>query len=210
MLFETWLVPIEAGCRQIRPASVVLVGGIPAPSDGRSTPATTLNGYYLGMIVAGIGAGGLRQLRRQCAEMVSDKRGPPRHHRCRFRRRLALIAALISNDQDPPCDHLPLFRSGTRHHHRDPAFFLSRRKPDKSRGDAECERDQSRRNHSPTEVIVSRFDVLHVRIVGWWSMRRQPQADRGRSKVDSVPVTLMAMTMTAVTFAATSTVSSTV
>jgi len=38
-----------------------------------------LNGYYLGMIVAGIGAGRrLRHLRRQCAEMVfPDKRALP-------------------------------------------------------------------------------------------------------------------------------------
>src|SRR3979411_2310869 len=60
VLFETWLVPIEGWfVDKYGPRLVVLVGGILcAIGWAINAEATTLNGYYLGMIVAGIGAGG--------------------------------------------------------------------------------------------------------------------------------------------------------
>jgi OFA family oxalate/formate antiporter-like MFS transporter len=59
VLFETWLVPIEGWfVDKYGPRVVVLFGGILcAIGWAINAEATTLNGYYLGMIVAGIGAG---------------------------------------------------------------------------------------------------------------------------------------------------------
>src|ERR1700761_9220889 len=59
VLFETWLVPIEGWfVDKYGPRLVVLIGGILCAIGWLiNAEATTLNGYYLGMIVAGIGAG---------------------------------------------------------------------------------------------------------------------------------------------------------
>ena len=59
VLFETWLVPIEGWfVDKYGPRLVVLVGGILCAIGWMiNAEATTLNGYYLGMIVGGIGAG---------------------------------------------------------------------------------------------------------------------------------------------------------
>jgi len=61
VLFETWLVPVEGWfVDKYGPRLVVLVGGILcAIGWAINAQATTLNGYYLGMIIAGIGAGGV-------------------------------------------------------------------------------------------------------------------------------------------------------
>src|SRR3954447_20042007 len=61
VLFETWLVPIEGWfVDKYGPRLVVLVGGVLCATRwGVNAEATTLNGFYLGMIVAGIGAGGV-------------------------------------------------------------------------------------------------------------------------------------------------------
>src|SRR3569832_2766472 len=61
VLFETWLVPVEGWfVDKYGPRLVVLVGGILcAIGWAINAKATTLNGYYLGMIIAGIGAGGV-------------------------------------------------------------------------------------------------------------------------------------------------------
>src|ERR1700743_2064931 len=61
VLFETWLVPVEGWfVDKYGPRFVVLVGGVLcAIGWGINAKATTLGGYYFGMIVAGIGAGGV-------------------------------------------------------------------------------------------------------------------------------------------------------
>src|SRR5258707_12967801 len=61
VLFETWLVPVEGWfVDKYGPGLVVLIGGILcAIGWAINAEATTLNGYYFGMIVAGIGAGGV-------------------------------------------------------------------------------------------------------------------------------------------------------
>jgi len=61
VLFETWLVPVEGWfVDKYGPRIVVLIGGILCAFGWIiNAQATTLNGYYLGMIVAGIGAGGV-------------------------------------------------------------------------------------------------------------------------------------------------------
>src|SRR5476651_1525731 len=61
VLFETWLVPVEGWfVDKYGPRLVVLIGGILcAIGWAINAEATSLNGYYLGMIIAGIGAGGV-------------------------------------------------------------------------------------------------------------------------------------------------------
>ena len=61
VLFETWLVPVEGWfVDKYGPRIVVLVGGILcAVGWAINAQATSLNGFYLGMIIAGIGAGGV-------------------------------------------------------------------------------------------------------------------------------------------------------
>src|SRR6201987_5409950 len=61
VLFETWLVPVEGlFVDKYGPRLVVLIGGILCAIGWViNAHATTLNGFYLGMIVAGIGAGGV-------------------------------------------------------------------------------------------------------------------------------------------------------
>src|SRR5690349_18465523 len=61
VLFETWLVPVEGWfVDKYGPRIVVLIGGILcAIGWAINAEATSLNGYYLGMIIAGIGAGGV-------------------------------------------------------------------------------------------------------------------------------------------------------
>src|SRR6185295_10857261 len=61
VLFETWLVPIEGWfVDKYGPRVVVLLGGILCAIGWViNAEATTLNGYYFGMIIAGIGAGGV-------------------------------------------------------------------------------------------------------------------------------------------------------
>src|SRR3979411_23831 len=61
VLFETWLVPIEGWfVDKYGPRLVVLIGGILcAIGWAINAEATSLNGYYLGMIVAGIRPGGV-------------------------------------------------------------------------------------------------------------------------------------------------------
>src|SRR5919201_2508433 len=59
VLFETWLVPIEGWfVDKYGPRLVVFVGGILCAIGWiMKAKATSLNGYYLGMNIAGIGAG---------------------------------------------------------------------------------------------------------------------------------------------------------
>src|SRR4029077_11917638 len=61
VLFETWLVPVEGWfVDKYGPRLVVLIGGVLcAIGWAINAYADTLSGYYLGMIIAGIGAGGV-------------------------------------------------------------------------------------------------------------------------------------------------------
>ena len=61
VLFETWLVPVEGWfVDKYGPRIVVLFGGVLCGIGWAiNAYATTLNGFYLGMIIAGIGAGGV-------------------------------------------------------------------------------------------------------------------------------------------------------
>jgi len=100
--------------------------------------ATTLNGYYLGMIIAGIGAGGVYgTCVGKRAEMVSRQArprrrpSPPPVSAPGSALTVAPIQAMIV-DSGFQTTFL-YFGLGTRHHHVLLAFFLFSPKPDKSR-----------------------------------------------------------------------------
>jgi len=126
VLFETWLVPIEGWfVDKYGPRLVVLIGGILcAIGWAINAEATSLNGYYLGMIVAGIGAGGVYGTASAMLKWFPDKRGlaqaSPRRDSRGLRADGRADQAMIRT-QAP--DYLPLLRSRTRHHYRDPRLL---------------------------------------------------------------------------------------
>src|SRR5437660_3172524 len=78
VIFETWLVPIEGWfVDKYGPKVVVLVGGILCAAGWIiNAKATTLGGYYLGMSIAGIGAGGVYgTCARNALKWLPDKPG---------------------------------------------------------------------------------------------------------------------------------------
>jgi hypothetical protein len=190
VLFETWLVPIEGWfVDKYGPRIVVLIGGILcAIGWAINAQATSLNGFYLGMIIAGIGAGGVYgTCVGNALKWFPDKRG--------------LAAGITAAGfgafgadgradpgmiEIPASEYLPLFRSGARHHHRDPRLHHVR-----TEGRSGPRRHPERQRHpepaqlpahgsDPSADLLA--DVFHVR-----DRRRgridghcQSQADRGR------------------------------
>jgi len=149
------------------PRLVMLIGGILcAVGWAINAQATSLNGSNLGMIIAGIGAGGV--LRRQRAEMVSRQARPcGRHHRRRFRRGLGADGRPDPGDDQAirlP-DHLPLFRSRARHHNRDPRLIpVLAESRTGARGDAERQRHPDK-----AHLSADRGDPSADRIPRGWA-----------------------------------------
>ena len=138
VLFETWLVPVEGWfVDKYGPRIVVL--------DRRHPLRRRMGDQRAGDLAQRLLSRHdhrrhrrrrrVRHLRRQRAEMVSRQARPRRrHHRRRFRRGLGADGRADPGDDQGlrlP-DHLPLFRSRARHHHRDPRrSSCSRRNQDK-------------------------------------------------------------------------------
>src|SRR6185295_3398084 len=158
VLFETWLVPVEGWfVDKYGPRIVVLIGGILCAAGWAiNAQATSLNGYYLGMIIAGIGAGGVYgTCVGNALKWFPDKRGLGADGR-----------ADPGDDQGLRLpDHLPLFRSRPGHHHRDPRLLpvLAENRTGAC-GDAERQRDpdpaqlSADRGNSSADLLA---DVLH-------------------------------------------------
>ena len=192
VLFETWLVPVEGWfVDKYGPRLVVLIGGILcAIGWAINAQATTLNGYYLGMIIAGIGAGGVYgTCVGNALKWFPDKRGLAAGITAAgFGAGSALTVAPIQamiKDSGFQTTFL-YFGLGQGIIIVILAFFLFAPKAGTSPGrDPERERDPE-----PAQLPADRgdpsadllADVLHVRdrrrrrIDGY----RQPQADRGR------------------------------
>ncbi len=143
VLFETWLVPIEGWfVDKYGPRLVVLIAGILcAIGWSINAEATSLNGYYLGMIIAGIGAGGVYgTCVGNALKWFPDKRGLA----AGIRRGFGTHGRADPGDDQGfrlPVD-LSLLRSWARHHYRDPRILpVCAEGGTGPRRDPECQRD---------------------------------------------------------------------
>jgi MFS transporter, OFA family, oxalate/formate antiporter len=215
VLFETWLVPVEGWfVDKYGPRLVVLIGGILcAIGWAINAQATTLNGYYLGMIIAGIGAGGVYgTCVGNALKWFPDKRGLAAGITAAgFGAGSALTVAPIQamiKDSGFQSTFL-YFGLGQGLIIVILAFFLFA--PKAGQVPAVIQNVnviQSRRNYQPTEVIRHPiFWLMYFMFVivgaGGLMVTANLKPIAVDWKVDNVPVTLMWMTMTAVTFAAT-------
>ncbi len=215
VLFETWLVPIEGWfVDKYGPRLVVLVGGILcAIGWAVNAHATTLNGFYLGMIVAGIGAGAVYgTCVGNALKWFPDKRGLAAGITAAgFGAGSALTVAPIQamiKDSGFQSTFL-YFGLGQGLIIVLLSFFLLAPKVGQVPAVmANANVIQSRRNYQPTEVLRQPiFWLMYLMFVivgaGGLMVTANLKPIAVDWKVDSIPVTLAGMTMTAVTFAAT-------
>lgn len=215
VLFETWLVPVEGWfVDKYGPRIVVLVGGILcAIGWAINAQATTLNGYYLGMIVAGIGAGGVYgTCVGNALKWFPDKRGLAAGITAAgFGAGSALTVAPIQamiKDSGFQTTFL-YFGLGQGIIIVILSFLLFAPKAGQVPPPVvNANLQQTRRNYLPTEVIRHPiFWLMYFMFVivgaGGLMVTANLKPIAADWKIDSAPVTLMAMTMTAVTFAAT-------
>jgi MFS transporter, OFA family, oxalate/formate antiporter len=215
VLFETWLVPIEGWfVDKYGPRIVVLVGGILcAIGWAVNAKATTLNGYYLGMIIAGIGAGAVYgTCVGNALKWFPDKRGLAAGLTAAgFGAGSALTVAPIQamiKDSGFQSTFL-YFGLGQGIIIVLLAFFLVAPKPGQVPAVVQnASLFQTRRNYAPTEVLRQPiFWLMYFMFVivgaGGLMVTANLKPIAVDWKVDTIPVTLFGMTMTAVTFAAT-------
>ena len=215
VLFETWLVPVEGWfVDKYGPRLVVLIGGILcAIGWAINAQATSLNGYYLGMIIAGIGAGGVYgTCVGNALKWFPDKRGLAAGITAAgFGAGSALTVAPIQamiKDSGFQTTFL-YFGLGQGIIIVLLAFFLLAPKAGQVPQVVQnAKLIQTRRNYQPTEVLRQPiFWLMYFMFVivgaGGLMVTANLKPIAVDWKVDSVPVTLIGMTMTAVTFAAT-------
>jgi len=215
VLFETWLVPVEGWfVDKYGPRLVVLIGGILcAIGWAMNAQAATLSGYYLGMIVAGIGAGAVYgTCVGNALKWFPDKRGlaaglTAAGFGAGSAFTVAPIQAMI-RDSGFQTTFL-YFGLGQGIVVVILSFFLLAPTAGQVPPAAQnASLQQSRRNYTPTEVMGQPiFWLMYFMFVivgaGGLMVTANLKPIGVDWKVDSIPVTLAGMTMTAVTFAAT-------
>lgn len=215
VLFETWLVPVEGWfVDKYGPRIVVLFGGILCAIGWViNAHATTLNGYYLGMIIAGIGAGGVYgTCVGNALKWFPDKRGlaagiTAAGFGAGSALTVAPIQAMIKNDGFQ--NTFLYFGLGQGIIIVILSFLLFAPKAGQVPPPVvNASLQQTRRNYTPTEVIRHPiFWLMYFMFVivgaGGLMITANLKPIAADWKIDNTPVTLMAMTMTAVTFAAT-------
>jgi OFA family oxalate/formate antiporter-like MFS transporter len=215
VLFETWLVPVEGWfVDKFGPRFVVLIGGILCSIGWVvNAQATSLSGYYLGMIIAGIGAGAVYgTCVGNALKWFPDKRGLAAGITAAgFGAGSALTVAPIQamiKDSGFQSTFL-YFGLGQGLIIVILAFLLFAPKPGQVPAVVQnANIFQSRRNYEPTEVIRHPiFWLMYFMFVivgaGGLMVTANLKPIAVDWKIDNVSVTLMAMTMTTVTFAAT-------
>jgi MFS transporter, OFA family, oxalate/formate antiporter len=215
VLFETWLVPVEGWfVDKYGPRLVVLVGGVMcALGWAINAQATTLGGYYFGMIIAGIGAGGVYgTCVGNALKWFPDKRGLAAGITAAgFGAGSALTVAPIQamiKDSGFQATFL-YFGLGQGIIVMILAFFLFAPKPGQVPAPVQkLNLMQSRRDYQPTEVLRHPlFWLMYFMFVivgaGGLMVTANLKPIALDWKVDSLPVTLAGVTMTTVTFAAT-------
>jgi OFA family oxalate/formate antiporter-like MFS transporter len=215
VLFETWLVPVEGWfVDKYGPSLVVLAGGILCGAGWAiNSYATSLSGFYLGMIVAGIGAGAVYgTCVGNALKWFPDKRGLAAGITAAgFGAGSALTVAPIQamiKDSGFQTTFL-YFGVGQGIIVILLAFLLVSPKPGQVPGVIQnANIFQSRRNYGPGEVVREPvFWLMYLMFVlvgaGGLMITANLKPIAADWKIDSTPVTLMAVTMTTVTFAAT-------
>src|SRR5215831_9886534 len=202
VLFDTWLVPVEGWfVDKYGPRILVLVGGVLcAIGWAINAHATTLNGYYLGMIIAGIGAGGVYgTCVGNALKWFPDKRGLAAGITAAgFGAGSALTVAPIQamiKDSGFQATFLA-FRLGRGIIGMILAFFLLAPKPGQVPAAVQnANVIQSRRNYQPTEVIRQPiFWLMYFMFVsvgaGGLMVTANLKPIGVDWKVDAIPVTL--------------------
>lgn len=215
VLFETWLVPIEGWfVDKYGPRVVVLFGGILCAIGWIiNAKATTLGGYYLGMIVAGIGAGGVYgTCVGNALKWFPDKRGlaagiTAAGFGAGSALTVAPIQAMIANSGFQATFFW--FGLGQGIIIVILSFFLFAPKAGQVPAvTTNANVIQSRRNYAPMEVARQPiFWLMYFMFVivgaGGLLVTANLKPIAADWKIDAVPVTLIGVTMTAITFSAT-------
>ena len=215
VLFETWLVPIEGWfVDQYGPRIVVLAGGVLCGLGWVINAwATTLNGYYLGMVVAGVGAGAVYgTCVGNALKWFPDKRGlaagiTAAGFGAGSALTVAPIQAMISSSGFQSTFFW--FGLGQGAIIIVLSFLLLAPKPGQVPIVVQNAKViQSRRNYQPMEVIRQPiFWLMYLMFVmvgaGGLLVTANLKPIAADWKIDAVPVTLIGVTMTAITFSAT-------
>jgi OFA family oxalate/formate antiporter-like MFS transporter len=215
VLFETWLVPLEGWfVDKYGPRLVVLFGGVFCGAGWViNSYAVSLSEFYFGMIVAGIGAGAVYgTCVGNALKWFPDKRGLAAGITAAgFGAGSALTVAPIQAMIKESGFQSTFFYFGLGQGIIVIilAFLMFAPKPGQVPGVTQnAAIFQSRRNYGPTEVIRQPvFWLMYLMFVlvgaGGLMITANLKPIAADWKIDTIPVTLMAMTMTTVTFAAT-------
>jgi OFA family oxalate/formate antiporter-like MFS transporter len=215
VLFETWLVPVEGWfVDRYGPRLVVLAGGILCALGWViNAKAGSLDGYYLGMIIAGIGAGAVYgTCVGNALKWFPDKRGLAAGLTAAgFGAGSALTVAPIQTmikDSGFQTTFL-YFGLGQGIIVMMMTFLLVAPKPGQVPPAVQnATIMQTRRNYEPAEVIREPiFWLMYVMFVlvgaGGLMVTANLKPIGVDWKIDSIPVTLIGVSMTTITFAAT-------
>jgi OFA family oxalate/formate antiporter-like MFS transporter len=215
VLFETWLVPVEGWfVDKYGPRLVVLIGGVLCAIGWViNAKATTLTGYYLGMVVAGIGAGGVYgTCVGNALKWFPDKRGlaagiTAAGFGAGSALTVAPIQAMIASSGFQ--NTFLYFGLGQGIIIVVLSFLLVAPKAGQVPAVvANANVIQSRRNYAPMEVARHPiFWLMYFMFVivgaGGLLVTANLKPIAADWKIDNVPVTLIGLTMTAITFSAT-------
>jgi OFA family oxalate/formate antiporter-like MFS transporter len=215
VLFETWLVPVEGWfVDKFGPRAVVLLGGLLcAVGWGINSQASSLGAFYLGQIIAGIGAGSVYgTCVGNALKWFPDKRG------------LAAGITAAGFGAGSALTVAPIQWMISSHGYQDAflyfglgqgivvmVFALLMAAPKEGQTPAAAQTTglvQTRRNFAPTEVVKQPiFWLMYAMFVivgaGGLMVTANLKPIAADLKIANVPVTMMGITMVAVTFAAT-------
>jgi OFA family oxalate/formate antiporter-like MFS transporter len=215
VLFETWLVPVEGWfVDKYGPRLVVLFGGILCGIGWvTNSYATSLSGYYVGQIIAGIGAGAVYgTCVGNALKWFPDRRGLAAGLTAAgFGAGSALTVAPIQAMIKDSGFQATFFYFGLGQGIIIVilSLFLLAPQPGQVPQPIQSNRiAQTRRNYRPAEVIRHPiFWLMYFMFVivgsGGLLVTANLKPIGADWKIDNVPVTLVGLTMTAVTFAAT-------
>ncbi len=215
VLFETWLVPIEGWfVDKYGPRLVVLFGGaLCALGWVVNSYATSLNTFYLGQVIAGIGAGAVYGTAvGNALKWFPDKRGLAAGITAAgFGAGSALTVAPIQAMIGTSGIQAAFFNFGIGQGVICMILALFLAAPKKGQVPAPVVNEniqQTRRDYSPSQVVKTPiFWLMYLMFVivgaGGLLVTANLKPIAADWKIDAIPVTLIGLTMTTVTFAAT-------